>query len=268
MPDFAARTRRPRCTGLRAPTTSTTRSSWPRWGSGSARSAWWWRSSRSRAGGRRPPSGSAEERLHRSEVDRARELHVAVAESDVTILSCKHVNMNDPLHLVALTSRVAVFGPFAGSTVIPSKRPLFDLRIRRWIDDLGAIPTYRRKDFAAADGTLDDEATAALAAANARLVEVCANLMRRGKNIAIFPESERSAKIEGSEPSRVNPLKDGVARMYLSASGAKKLPCNPVSVSTGTNTSATMNVAYTTAVRTSSEASRMTTNVERGLPAI
>ena len=155
-------------------------------------------------------------------------VRAAVTESDVTILSCKHVNMNDPLHLVALTSEVDVFGRFAGSTVIPSKRPLFDLKIRRWIDDLGAIPTYRRKDFADADGTLDEAATASLAAANARLIEVCANLMRRGKNLAIFPESERSAKIEGSEPSRVNPLKDGVARMCLSAADSVSIAIVPL----------------------------------------
>jgi hypothetical protein len=34
-----------------------------------------------------------------------------------------------------------------------------------------------------------------------------------------------------------------IAKMYAFASGAKKLPCSPVRVSTGTKTSATMNVA-------------------------
>ena len=155
-------------------------------------------------------------------------VRAAIEESDVTILSSKHVNMNDPLHLVALGGLVGALESFAGSTVIPSKRPLFDLRIRRWIDDLGAIPTYRRKDFAGPDGALDDAASAALAAANARLVDVCANLMRRGKNLAIFPESERSAKIEGSDPSRVNPLKDGVARMYLHASDSVTIAIIPI----------------------------------------
>ena len=139
----------------------------------------------------------------------------AVEHVDVTILACKHVNMNDPLHLVALTGIVRTFGDLAGATVIPSKRPLFDLRIRRWIDDLGAIPTFRKKDLVRDDGTLDDASSVELSHATERLIDVCAKLMCRGKTLAIFPESERSAKIEGSDPSRVNRLKDGVARMYL-----------------------------------------------------
>ncbi|MBY0396492.1 MAG: hypothetical protein K2X91_08490, partial [Thermoleophilia bacterium] len=88
--------------------------------------------------------------------------------------------------------------------------------------------TYRRKDFAQADGTLDEAAAEALSAANARLVDVCVNLMRRGKNLAIFPESERSARIAGSDPSRVNPLKDGIARMYLNAVGSVSIAIVPL----------------------------------------
>ena len=44
----------------------------------------------------------------------------------------------------------------------------------------------------------------------------------------------------------------------LKARGAKKLPCSPVRVRTGTKMRATINVAYTTARRTSREASSTT----------
>ena len=46
--------------------------------------------------------------------------------------------------------------------------------------------------------------------------------------------------------------------MYASPSGANSLPATPDSVSSGTNTSATMKVAYTTELRTSTEASSTT----------
>ena len=144
-------------------------------------------------------------------------LRSRIDQGAVVILASKHVNMYDPLQLVALTGIEKVFAPLVGTTVIPSKRPLFDLRIRGWIDDLGAVPTYRRKDSAGSGGGFDDETSERLLHCSERLIAASAALMKRGKNMAIFPESERSEKLEGSHPSRVNPLKDGVARMYLRA---------------------------------------------------
>ncbi len=52
--------------------------------------------------------------------------------------------------------------------------------------------------------------------------------------------------------------------MYATPSGAKIFPSTPVILSTGKNTSATTKVAYTTALRTSSDASRITSNVGLG----
>src|SRR5207247_605692 len=57
-----------------------------------------------------------------------------------------------------------------------------------------------------------------------------------------------------------------MARMNAAPKGAKKRPCNPVMVRTGRNTSATMNDAYTTALRTSSEASSTTRKTPCVLP--
>ena len=52
--------------------------------------------------------------------------------------------------------------------------------------------------------------------------------------------------------------------MYARPSGANSLPATPDSVSSGTNTSATMKVAYTTELRTSTEASSTTSSAGRG----
>ena len=53
-------------------------------------------------------------------------------------------------------------------------------------------------------------------------------------------------------------------RMYAIPSGAKSRPATPESVSTGRNTRITANVAYTTALRTSSDASSTTRDAGRG----
>lgn len=164
-------------------------------------------------------------------------LDAAVTDADVTILASKHVNMYDPVHLVAVTGVVNVLNDFAGRTVIPSKRPLFDLRIRRWIDDLGAIPTYRRKDHVNSEGDTDEASKLALHHATERLLDTCAGLMGRGKNLAIFPEAERSAKVEGSDPWRVNPLKDGVARIYLKAIDVVTIAIVPLGICYGESSS-------------------------------
>jgi 1-acyl-sn-glycerol-3-phosphate acyltransferase len=144
-------------------------------------------------------------------------VHDAVSSADVTILACKHVNMNDPLHLVALVGIIDTFDGFAGRTVIPSKRSLFSMKIRHWIDDLGAIPTFRRKDFLNSSGVLDELSHEELSNATERLINTCVAQMSRGKHLAIFPESERSARLEGADPSRVNSLKEGIAKIYLKA---------------------------------------------------
>ena len=57
-----------------------------------------------------------------------------------------------------------------------------------------------------------------------------------------------------------------IAITYAVASGRKNVPASPPRKNTGMNTNDTIRLAYTTALRTSSEASNTTRNAERGLP--
>ena len=131
------------------------------------------------------------------------------------ILVNNHTSIMDALTIAGLAHSQRVLRCLRGRTVIPSKDSLFKNPVlRRGIDIMGAIPTFRDDSPEAAQGITDT---------------VIYLMNERGKALAIDAEGKRNK----GDPREMLKLKKGVGHIGLGLSQDRPLLTLPVGISYG-----------------------------------
>ncbi len=147
-----------------------------------------------------------------------------LAEGKQLILAANHLNTYDQFLLSSLTFKVPSFKPLIGSTFIPAKTNLFQNRPLRWaVEQLGAIPAYRGKDF-------KDRNDPRREVSKSGLLNVSRERMDNGQSMGIYPEQTRNRH----EPHRVQELRRGIGEIACMTSANPNVIILPVGNVVGT----------------------------------
>jgi 1-acyl-sn-glycerol-3-phosphate acyltransferase len=139
-----------------------------------------------------------------------------VAAGRRLIVAVNHRSEYDPYTVAAMAWR-SPLRPVIGRTRVLAKDELFiDPDLRRKVEMMGAIPVFRGKDHG----------VRAANAAGQRMIDVCAERLRRGDDLAVFPEGTCNE----TDPTKVQAVGTGVAHI---AFRAHKLGVDPVAVFVG-----------------------------------
>lgn len=145
--------------------------------------------------------------------DQVREL---VASGRRLIIAVNHLSENDPYTVAAMAWR-SPLRPIIGRVRVLAKDELFaEAELRRKIEMMGAIPVFRGKNHG----------IRAANAAGQRMMDVCAERLRRGDDLAIFPEG--TCNLE--DPAKVQSVGSGVGHI---AFRAMKLGVEPAALFVG-----------------------------------
>ncbi|NNH74442.1 1-acyl-sn-glycerol-3-phosphate acyltransferase [Nocardia uniformis] len=145
--------------------------------------------------------------------ERLREL---VSQRRPLLISINHLSQLDP-YTVAAAAWSSVLRPVIGRTRVLAKDELFlEEKLRRRIDMMGGIPVFRGKDHG----------LRAVNAAGQQMIDVCAERLRRGDGVAVFPEGT----CNNVDPTQVQSVGSGIGHIGFRA---MKLGAQPVLVSLG-----------------------------------
>jgi 1-acyl-sn-glycerol-3-phosphate acyltransferase len=132
------------------------------------------------------------------------------------LISINHLSENDPYTVAAMAWR-SPLRPIIGRVRVLAKDELFvEPELRRKVEMMGAIPVFRGKDHG----------IRAVNAAGQQMMDVCAQRLSRGDDLAIFPEGT----CNDVDPTKVQPVGSGVGHI---AFRAMKLGVAPVAVFIG-----------------------------------
>jgi len=144
-------------------------------------------------------------------------------------IASNHLTEDDQYVIVSAAQTEKVLHPLRGNTFIPTEVSLFKRPskkggwfLRRMVDELGAIPVYRKKDIEREGIEFTPEVEAQYHAAMIRADEVEVAKLVGGSNMAVFPEGTRNR----SQHFRVQPLKMGFAHTVCKA--AEQVPVSVV----------------------------------------
>lgn len=149
----------------------------------------------------------------------------SLAQESRLILTANHRTEYDQYVIASLPIRVNSFKPIIGATFIPTKTELFrddtkKYKARRWaIDQLGAVPTYRAKDFEAEDDCNRKIATDLL-------LDVSIERINNGQHMAIFPEGTRNKE----KPLEVQKIHRGIGEIVCRSAVADKVVILPIGI--------------------------------------
>ena len=143
-------------------------------------------------------------------------LRALVSSNTRLILSINHLTENDP-YTVAATAWRSPLRPRIGRTRVLAKDELFvDAEQRRKVDMMGGIPVFRGKNHG----------IRAVNAAGQTMMNLCAERLRRGDDLAVFPEGTCNVV----DPTRVQGVGSGIGHI---TSRALKLGVEPALVFIG-----------------------------------
>jgi 1-acyl-sn-glycerol-3-phosphate acyltransferase len=136
--------------------------------------------------------------------DTARErLRALVYDERRLLIAVNHVSETDPYTLAA-TAWASPLRPIIGRTRVLAKDELFqDQKQRRRIEMMGSIPVFRGKNHG----------MRAVSAAGNRMMDVCAERMRRGDDLAVFPEGT----CNDGDPRLLQPVSSGIGHIAVRA---------------------------------------------------
>ncbi|NIL77001.1 1-acyl-sn-glycerol-3-phosphate acyltransferase [Rhodococcus sp. B10] len=144
------------------------------------------------------------------------ELRRLVYDDARLIIAINHLTETDP-YTVAATAWSSPLRPVIGRTRVLAKDELFqESKQRRRIDMMGGIPVFRGKNHG----------MRAVSAAGNRMMDISAERMRRGDDLAIFPEG--TCNLE--DPTQVQKVGSGIGHIAVRA---RKLGVEPILVCIG-----------------------------------
>lgn len=145
--------------------------------------------------------------------ERLREL---ISQRRPLLISINHLSQLDP-YTVASAAWNSALRPVIGRTRVLAKDELFlEPKQRRRIDMMGGIPVFRGKDHG----------LRAVNAAGQRMIDICAERLKRGDGVAVFPEGTCNEV----DPTQVQAVGSGIGHI---AFRAMKLGAKPALVSLG-----------------------------------
>lgn len=144
------------------------------------------------------------------------ELRRLVYDDTRLIIAVNHLTETDP-YTVAATAWASPLRPVIGRTRVLAKDELFqESKQRKRIDMMGGIPVFRGKNHG----------MRAVSAAGNRMMDVSAERVKRGDNLAIFPEG--TCNLE--DPTQVQQVGSGIGHI---AARVRKLGVEPVLICIG-----------------------------------
>ncbi|KAA0019405.1 lysophospholipid acyltransferase family protein [Antrihabitans cavernicola] len=144
------------------------------------------------------------------------QLRDLIASNTRLIISIDHLSQDDP-YTVAATAWRSPLRPTIGRTRVLAKDELFlEEKQRKKVDMMGGIPVFRGKNHG----------IRAVNAAGQTMMDLCAERMRRGDNLAIFPEG--TCNLE--DPTRVQAVGSGIGHV---TSRSMKLGVRPALIFLG-----------------------------------
>ncbi|OZF54723.1 1-acyl-sn-glycerol-3-phosphate acyltransferase [Rhodococcus sp. 14-2470-1b] len=144
------------------------------------------------------------------------ELRRLVYDDTRLIIAVNHLSETDP-YTVAATAWASPLRPVIGRTRVLAKDELFqEPKQRRRIDMMGGIPVFRGKNHG----------MRAVSAAGNRMMDVSAERVRRGDDLAIFPEG--TCNLE--DPTKVQKVGSGIGHIV---SRVRALGVEPVLICIG-----------------------------------
>ncbi|MBY6412992.1 1-acyl-sn-glycerol-3-phosphate acyltransferase [Rhodococcus sp. BP-252] len=144
------------------------------------------------------------------------ELRRLVYDDARLIIAINHLTETDP-YTVAATAWSSPLRPVIGRTRVLAKDELFqESKQRRRIDMMGGIPVFRGKNHG----------MRAVSAAGNRMMDISAERMRRGDDLAVFPEG--TCNLE--DPTQVQKVGSGIGHIAVRA---RKLGVEPILVCIG-----------------------------------
>ena len=147
----------------------------------------------------------------------------AIEQGKVIIFAANHRTNNDQYVLAALPAQIDQLESMQGTTFIPSKTDLFKSKPLRWaVEQLGAIPAYRAKDFTEEQAILRRYATD-------DLIDVSVHRLTNGQNMAFFPEGTRNTE----KPNEVQKLHRGIADIVCRAQVDRDFLILPIGIAYG-----------------------------------
>jgi 1-acyl-sn-glycerol-3-phosphate acyltransferase len=147
----------------------------------------------------------------------------AIEEGKGIVFAANHRTNNDQYVLAALPAQIKELRPMQGTTFIPSKTNLFQNKPLRWaVEQLGAIPAYRAKDFSESQSNLRR-----IAADD--LIDVSVHRVTNGQHLAIFPEGTRNSE----QPNEIQKLHRGIAEIICRAQVERDFLVLPIGIAYG-----------------------------------
>ena len=132
------------------------------------------------------------------------------------LIAVDHLSRLDPYTLAAAAWR-SELRPIIGRTRVLAKDELFEqVELRRRIDMMGGIPVFRGSDHG----------LRAVNAAGQRMMDICAERLADGDNLAVFPEGTCNEV----DPTQVQPVGTGIGHIAFRAG---KLGVRPALLSLG-----------------------------------
>lgn len=179
-------------------------------------------------------AGSVLARVYRPTItcdDGAEEaISAALARGARVVISPNHTTADDQYVIVAMAQRLPALRGIRGRAFIPAEPSLFSRSglggkiLRRSVDGLGAIPTFRLEDLRRRGIEITDEIQATYQEAILRASEIQVAKLIDGHSMAGFWEGTRNRTCY----AEVQPLRKGIAHTAIAASEKVEvvlLPC-------------------------------------------
>lgn len=157
-------------------------------------------------------------------------IRTAMADGTRIIISPNHITGDDQYVIVSLAQHLKVLHPLRGKAFIPSEPSLFvrsgiaGKLLRRSVDGLGAVPTFRLEDLRRKGIELTPEIEELHRRCVIEASETQVTKLENGEHMAGFWEGTRNR----TDYRVVQPLKKGMAHTAIAASKKVKVAILPV----------------------------------------
>jgi hypothetical protein len=151
------------------------------------------------------------------------------------VISPNHITADDQYLIVSVVEEVKVLHPLRGRTFIPSEPSLFSRPgwkgwlLRRTVDGLGAVPTFRLEDLRRQGIEVTAEVEERYRHAIVRASEMQVAKLVAGSSMAGFWEGTRNRR----DSRVIQPLRKGIAHTVIAAAERVPIALLPVGFSYG-----------------------------------